>query len=53
MKPWYEEFFDQDYVAYHLEGDLWRPERTRLECDFVVKALELAGGGGGGWCWMR
>ena len=44
MRPWYEEFFDEDYVAYHLEGDLWRPERTQLECDFVVKALEPAEG---------
>jgi len=44
MRPWYQEFFDEDYVAYHLEGDLWRPERTQLECDFLVKALEMAEG---------
>jgi SAM-dependent methyltransferase len=41
MRPWYEEFFDRDYVAYHLEGDLWRPERTQAECDFIVQALAL------------
>lgn len=42
--PWYQGFFDEDYVAYHLRGDTARAERTQAECDAVVNALQPAPG---------
>jgi len=40
---WYEEFFGEDYMRFHLLGD-GKYERAREECDFVVSALELQPG---------
>ena len=37
---WYEEFFGEDYMRFHLLGD-GKYERAQGECDFVVSALEL------------
>ena len=39
--PWYEDFFDEDYMRFHLRGGAMHAERAPAECDFVVKALEL------------
>jgi SAM-dependent methyltransferase len=44
MMPWYEDFFDEDYLRFHLRGGGWVAERTQPECDFIVKALELSKG---------
>ncbi len=41
---WYEEFFGEDYVRFHLRGGEWLEERTAPQCDFVVSALELKSG---------
>ena len=41
---WYEEFFGEDYVRFHLRGGEWLDERTGPQCDFVVSALELQPG---------
>ena len=41
---WYEEFFGEDYVRFHLRGGEWLEERTGPQCDFVVSALELQPG---------
>jgi ubiquinone/menaquinone biosynthesis C-methylase UbiE len=41
---WYEEFFDEDYIRFHLGGAAWLGERTTGECDFVVQALGLKEG---------
>jgi len=38
---WYEEFFDEDYIRFHLCGGDWLAERTVPECDFIVEALGL------------
>lgn len=40
---WYEEFFGEDYVRFHLRGD-GKYERAQGECDFVVSALDLQPG---------
>jgi len=39
---WYEEFFGDDYMRFHLRGGEWLEERTNPQCDFVVSALALA-----------
>ncbi len=41
---WYEEFFDEDYMRFHLRGGTGHAERALAECDFVIKALELKPG---------
>ncbi len=41
---WYEEFFGEDYMRFHLRGGEWLEERTAPQCDFVVSALELQPG---------
>jgi SAM-dependent methyltransferase len=41
---WYEEFFGEDYMRFHLRGGEWLDERTVPQCDFVVSALELQPG---------
>jgi len=41
---WYEEFFGEDYVRFHLRGGEWLEERKGSQCDFVVSALELQPG---------
>jgi len=41
---WYEEFFGEDYMRFHLRGGGWLEERTVAQCDFVVSALELQPG---------
>ena len=38
---WYEEFFGEDYVRFHLRGGEWLEERTVSQCDFVVSALKI------------
>ena len=42
--PWYEEFFGEDYMRFHLRGGEWLEERTNPQCDFVVSALGLPPG---------
>ena len=42
--PWYEEFFDEDYMRFHLCGGAREAERAPAECDFIVKALKLRSG---------
>jgi SAM-dependent methyltransferase len=44
MMPWYEEFFDADYMRFHLRGGAKQAERAPAECDFAVRALELEAG---------
>ena len=41
---WYEEFFGEDYMRFHLRGGEWLEERTGPQCDFVVSALQLESG---------
>jgi SAM-dependent methyltransferase len=41
---WYEEFFGEDYIRFHLLGGQWLEERTAAQCDFVVTALDLQPG---------
>jgi SAM-dependent methyltransferase len=41
---WYEEFFGEDYMRFHLRGGEWLEDRTGTQCDFVVSALELQPG---------
>ena len=41
---WYEKFFGEDYIRFHLRGGEWLDERTIPQCDFVVSALELQPG---------
>jgi SAM-dependent methyltransferase len=41
---WYEEFFGEDYVRFHLRGGEWLEERTAPQCDLVISALELQPG---------
>jgi SAM-dependent methyltransferase/ribosomal protein S18 acetylase RimI-like enzyme len=43
-RPWYEEFFDEDYIRYHLRGGERESARATAECDFVVQALDLKPG---------
>ncbi len=41
---WYQEFFGEDYMRFHLRGGDWLEERTIPQCDFVVSALDLQPG---------
>jgi SAM-dependent methyltransferase len=41
---WYEEFFGEDYMRFHLRGGEWLDERTVPQCDFVLSALDLQPG---------
>ncbi len=41
---WYEEFFGEDYLRFHLHGGEGVEEHTVPQCDFVVSALELQPG---------
>ncbi len=41
---WYQEFFDEDYMRFHLQGGEWVEARTAGQCDFLVEALELPPG---------
>jgi SAM-dependent methyltransferase len=41
---WYEEFFGEDYMRFHLCGGSDVEVRAPGECDFVVSALELQSG---------
>ena len=41
---WYQEFFGEDYMRFHLRGGEWLEERTAPQCDFVASALELEPG---------
>jgi SAM-dependent methyltransferase len=41
---WYEEFFGEDYMRFHLRGGEWLEERTGPQCDFVISALDLQPG---------
>lgn len=38
---WYEEFFGEDYMRFHLRGGEREEQRALSECDFVASALEL------------
>jgi len=38
---WYEDFFGEDYLRFHLRGGEWLEERTLPQCDFVITALDL------------
>jgi SAM-dependent methyltransferase len=42
--PWYEEFFDEDYMRFHLVGGQREADRAPAECDFIVNALGLKPG---------
>jgi len=42
--PWYEDFFDEEYMRFHLRGGATQAERASAECDFLVRALELKPG---------
>jgi SAM-dependent methyltransferase len=44
MRPWYEEFFGEDYMRFHLDGGQREADRAPAECDFIEKTLELAPG---------
>jgi ubiquinone/menaquinone biosynthesis C-methylase UbiE len=44
MMPWYEDFFDEDYMRFHLRGGATHAKRAPAECDFVARALELKPG---------
>jgi len=41
---WYEDFFGEDYLRFHLRGGEWLEERTLPQCDFVITALDLRPG---------
>jgi SAM-dependent methyltransferase/ribosomal protein S18 acetylase RimI-like enzyme len=41
---WYEDFFDEDYMRFHLRGGAREAARTPTDCDFIVAALELKRG---------
>jgi len=41
---WYEGFFGEDYLRFHLQGGEWVEARTPGQCDFLVEALELQPG---------
>jgi len=41
---WYETFFGEDYLRFHLLGGEWVEARTPGQCDFLVSALELSPG---------
>jgi SAM-dependent methyltransferase len=42
--PWYEEFFGEDYMRFHLVGGQREADRAPAECDFIVNALGLKPG---------
>jgi len=42
--PWYEEFFGEDYMRFHLVGGQREADRAPAECDFIVNALGLKQG---------
>jgi len=42
--PWYEEFFGEDYMRFHLLGGQREAERAPADSDFVVEALGLKPG---------
>lgn len=44
MMAWYEKFFDEDYMRFHLCGGASFAERAPAECDFIVQALGLSEG---------
>jgi SAM-dependent methyltransferase len=41
---WYEKFFGEDYMRFHLCGGERHDELAPGECDFVISALELRPG---------
>lgn len=42
--PWYEEFFGEDYMRFHLVGGQREADRAPAECGFIVNALRLKAG---------
>jgi len=42
--PWYQDFFGEDYMRFHLCGEQGLEERTAPQCDFVVGELGLQPG---------
>lgn len=42
--PWYQDFFDEDYMRFHVKGGAGLVEQAPLQCDFVVKALGVKPG---------
>jgi len=44
MMPWYEQFFDEDYMRFHLRGGGAQADRAPAECDFIIQTLELKPG---------
>ena len=42
--PWYEDFFGEDYMRFHLVGGQREADRAPAECDFIVNALGLKPG---------
>jgi SAM-dependent methyltransferase len=42
--PWYEEFFGEDYMRFHLLGGQREADRAPAESDFIVNALWLKRG---------
>jgi SAM-dependent methyltransferase len=42
--PWYQDFFGEDYMRFHLLGGEREDQRAPMECDFVVSALALQPG---------
>jgi len=42
--PWYQDFFGEDYMRFHLLGGEREDQRAPMECDFVVNALALQPG---------
>ncbi len=42
--PWYQDFFGEDYIRFHLCGEQWLEARTAPQCDFVVNELGLQPG---------
>ena len=41
---WYEQFFGEDYMRFHVLGGEGHEKRAPAECDFVVSTLELEPG---------
>ncbi len=41
---WYETFFGEDYVRFHLLGGEWLEERNAQQCDFLERTLNLEPG---------
>jgi SAM-dependent methyltransferase len=44
MMPWYETFFDESYMRFHLLGGEREAEKAPADCDFIEKALGLEPG---------